>query len=108
MIAAESFTYEGITDALEKGNAYVSSGPTIEKAYVENGLLVVRTSPAASIRVLTEGREILRKDGEDGYIDGAAFPLTKAHLGSYFRIEVVDKSGAHAYTRAYEIKDFLN
>ena len=108
MIASTAFTYEGLTDALARGDAYVSSGPLIEKAYVENGLLVIRTSPAASIRVLTEGREILRKDGEGGYIDGAAFSLTGKHLGSYFRIEVVDKNGNHAYTRAYEMKDFLN
>ncbi len=107
MIAAEHFTYEGVTDALARGDAYVSAGPTIEKLYVEDGKLVVRTSPAAKIIMHTEGRTLHLKQGKDGYIDGAAFSLTEEHLGSYFRVEIIDRGGAHAYTRAYEIKDYL-
>ena len=108
MICAEDFTYEGITSALAKGNTYVSSGPTIEKMYVEDGQLVVRTSPAARIIMHTEGRTLRCKEGCDGYIDGAAFSLKEKCLGSFFRVEVIDQNGAHAYTRAYEIKNYLN
>ena len=106
MIASDTFTYEGITSALACGDSYVSSGPTIEKLYVEDGSVVVRTSPAACIMLHSEGRTLPRKIGVDGYIDSASFRLS-SDMGSYFRIEIVDKNGAHAYTRAYEIKDYL-
>jgi len=107
MICAEAFTYEAITDALEKGNAYVSSGPEIHDMYIDGNDLIVRTSPAAHIVLHSEGRIVKRISGKDGYVDAAAFPLTKT-LGAFFRIEVIDKNGDHAYTRAYSISDYIS
>ena len=107
MIAAEEFTYEGLTDALAKGNAYASSGPQILSLYAEDGYLVCQTSPAACIILHSEGRWVKTVEGKDGYVDKAAFPLDEANLGSYFRLEVVDKDGHTAYTRAYETKKYL-
>ena len=107
MIAAERFTYEGLTEALEKGNSYASSGPLIHSLYIEDGYLICHTSPAARIVVHGEGRWTKTVKGEDGYIDRAAFPLSKKKLGSYFRLEVVDKDGRTAYTRAYETDEYL-
>ncbi len=103
MIASESFTYEGMTDALEKGNCYVTSGPEIRALYIEDDKLIVRTSPAAAILLRSEGREIISVKSADGYVDGAAFTLEPERMGSYFRVDVVDKNGNHAYTRAYDL-----
>jgi hypothetical protein len=108
MVCAERFTYEGITEALEKGNSYVSSGPEIHEAYIKDSLLIIRTSPAAQIILHSEGRETLRVHGEGGYVDAAAFPLNAQRLGRYFRIEVIDQKGEHAYTRAYLTEDYAN
>ena len=107
VIAAEQFTYEGITDALSNGQSYVSTGPSITSLYVEDGTLVVRTSPAAAIMLRSEGREIITVKSADGYVDGAAFTLEPDRMGSYFRLDIVDKNGNHAYTRAYEMKDMI-
>jgi len=106
MIAAREFSYEGLTDALAEGNAYVSTGPSILSAYVEEGALVIKTSPASHILLHSEGRKLCAAHGVGGYIDKAAFPLDEAKLGKYFRIEVIDAKGEHAYTRAYRTADF--
>ena len=107
MIAARSFSYEGLTDALAEGNAYVSTGPEILSAYVEEGALFLKTSPAAHIILHSEGRSLPAAHGVGGYIDKAAFPLDERKLGKYFRIEVIDSKGEHAYTRAYETLAYL-
>ena len=106
MIAAEELSYESLTDALAEGNAYVSTGPSILSAYVEDGALVIKTSPAAHILLHSEGRKLIAAHGVGGYIDKAAFPLNEAKLGAFFRIEVIDAKGEHAYTRAYRTADF--
>lgn len=107
MIAAQSFSYEGLTDALAEGNAYVSTGPKILSAYVEEGALFLKTSPAAHIILHSEGRSLPVAHGVGGYIDKAAFPLDEKKLGKYFRIEVIDSKSEHAYTRAYRTDDFV-
>lgn len=107
MIAAEGLTYEGLTDALAEGNSYVSTGPRITEAYAEDGALVVHTSPAAHILLHGEGRKLYAAHGEGGYIDKTAFPLRPERLGRFFRLEVIDAKGNHAYTRAYRTEDFL-
>ena len=107
MVCAEAFTYEGLTDALARGDAYTSAGPLIRSAYVEDGMLVLSTSAAAKILLHGEGREVRAEEGVGGYIDRAAFPLKEEELGRFFRIEVIDSKGHHAYTRAYKTKDYL-
>ncbi len=107
VIASENFSYEGMTDALEKGNSYVTSGPEITALYVDEGKLIVRTSPAVEIMLCSEGREIIRVKSNDGYVDAAAFTLEPNRMGSYFRLAVADKNGHHAYTRAYDMKDYV-
>lgn len=108
MIAAERFTYEGLTEALEKGNSYASSGPLIYSLYVEDGHLICHTSPAARIVLHSEGRWTKTVKGQEGYVDKAAFPLDVSKLGRYFRLEVADKNGNTAYTRAYCTENYIN
>ncbi len=106
MIAARELSYEALTDALSEGSSYVSTGPSILSAYAEDGVLVIKTSPASHILLHSEGRKLCAAHGVGGYIDKAAFPLNEAKLGRYFRIEIVDAKGEHAYTRAYKTADF--
>lgn len=107
MIAAEGLTYEGLTAALAEGNAYVSTGPKILSAYAEDGALVVHTSPAAHILLHGEGRKLYAVHGEGGYIDKTAFPIKEEKLGKYFRLEVIDSKGNHAFTHAYKTADYI-
>lgn len=108
MIAAREFSYEGLTDALAEGNGYASTGPQILEAYVEEGTLIVKTSPAAHIILHSEGRHLPAAHGVGGYIDKAAFPINEKELGRYFRIEVIDSKGNHAYTRAYDTASYCD
>ena len=108
MIAAKRFSYEGLTEALEKGHSYASSGPQIYSLYVEDGYLICHTSPAARIVLHSEGRWTETVKGEDGYVDRAAFPLAKEKVGDYFRLEIVDKNGDRAYTHAYSTDEYLD
>ena len=107
MIAAEGLTYEALADAIAEGNLYASTGPKILSAFVEDGTLIVHTSPAAHILLHGEGRKLYAAHGEGGYIDKAAFPIKEERLGRYFRLEVIDAKGEHAYTHAYRTEDFI-
>ena len=92
---------------LEKGNTYVSSGPEIHDIYVEDGQLIVRTSPAKHIMIHTKGRFIKCFTAKEGYLDSATFDLTDERVIGFFRVEVIDSKGEHAYTRAYPVKDYI-
>ncbi len=100
-IGAKTFTYEGLTDALARGDSYISEAPRIFELYVEDGYAVIHTSAAASITLHSEGRLVAKVGSADGYVDRAAFPLSKERQGAYIRFEVTDSQGKRAYTRAY-------
>ncbi|MBP3633432.1 MAG: PHP domain-containing protein [Oscillospiraceae bacterium] len=109
MIKAEKLDYDTIMDALEKGDFYASSGPTIEELYLEDGVLHIKTSPAAAIEVITERRVRWRTEGEG--MTEAAFDLSDymakshavsgQHWPSYIRVNVYDAAGEQAHTRAF-------
>lgn len=101
VIKPSAFTYEGITDALAAGNSYVSTGPVIHSIAVENGFFTLRTSPALTVTLHSEGRGFAVKEGIDGYINAAAFPIQPERYGAFVRFEVRDKEGNTAYTRVY-------
>ena len=96
-----------MTDALAEGNAYVSTGPSILSAYAEDGMLIIKTSPAAHILLHSEGRKLIAAHGVSGYIDKAAFPLDERKLGRFFRIEVWDEKGFRAFSSAFYTADIL-
>ena len=109
MIKAEKLDYDTIIKALEKGDFYASSGPTIEELYLENGVLHIKTSPAAKIEVITERRVRWCVQGES--MTEASFDLSDymakshavsgQHWPSYFRVNVYDAAGEQAHTRAF-------
>ena len=101
MIKAPALTYDALMEAYEKGDCYVSEGPEILELYVEDGELVVRTSPAKQIILCGAGR--YRKSATD--TSEARFALHSSYLGDFFRIEVRDADGKQAFSRAYRLSE---
>jgi len=105
MIKAEELTYEAVIAAIEKGDFYCSTGPSIEKLYLDGNILHVECSPARDIFLRTEPRNkaanrsphVGTKAGE--VITHAQFEIRPED--GYVRLEVVDHAGKKAYTRAY-------
>ena len=114
MIKAEKLEYGTIMDALERGDFYASTGPAIEELYLEDGVLHIKTSPAAKIEVITERRVRWCIRGEA--MTEAAFDLSdyieKSHTASgrhwpsYFRVNVYDAAGEQAHSRAFFEKEW--
>jgi len=104
MIKAESLNHKNIITALEKGEFYSSTGPLIKELYIEDGQIVIKTSPASKIRLLSGNRYSgLRRAEEGKELTEARFNL--APVFNYFRLEVIDNKGEKAYTNAYFIEN---
>lgn len=109
MFKAENLQYKTITDALLKGNFYVSRGPEIHELYVEDGVIHIKTSDAQSIHFLTAAREpdggyVWAKKGE--YINQAKFKVL--HEYRYVWVVVKGPDGAKAITNAYPVEILLD
>ena len=102
MVAAESLTYENLTDALAKGNAYATEGPRIYSLTVdETGVVNVLLSDLPTVTVRGDGRGIfkVRTQPKSNGVCAAAFKLPPEWI--YFRLSMEDTMGRRAYTRAY-------
>ena len=102
---------EAVLEALQAGAFYSSTGPRIEELSVEDGVVEARTTPAASVRLLTgRTRGAAVNAGRLGYAyrgevletssDGAitAARLTAPKQAPYGRIEVTGAVGGKAWT----------
>ena len=100
MICAEKLEYKAVTQALEKGHFYASTGPEIKELWFEDGNLHITCSPAAKI-VLNTGyrRAAICQDPEGGTVTEATFDVLPED--GYVRITVTDPQGKHANTSAY-------
>ena len=105
MIKADELSYDALIDGYKKGNCYVSEGPEIYSLIIEDGLIKIKTSPAAKITLLSQGRYNARKVREDREITDAEFEYAPEKFGSFFRIEVRDQNGLCAFTTAYYTSD---
>lgn len=102
MIKAPALTYDDLIAAYKKGDCYASEGPEILELYIEDGEIVIKTSPAAGIFMMTEGRYCGYKGaGEDGPVTEARFAYRPEAFGRYFRFEVKAADGKRAYSNAY-------
>ena len=107
-IKAPAFTYGDIFEALRRGDFYSSTGPAIRELYVEDGEVVVKTSDAVSIAFVSNHRLTHVKRGEN--VNEARFSLEwflenskrpESEGITWFRIDVIDKHGKIARTKAY-------
>ena len=103
MILAPSLDYCAVTDALMKGNFYASTGPLIEKLWLEDGRIHIRCSAAASVRCNYGVRRAEIAYAQKEPLKEAVFTLLPDDL--YFRITVIDKQGKKACTNGYFTED---
>lgn len=110
-VRARDRTAEAVLDALRHGRFYGSSGPEIRGLEVEDGAVVLRCSPAASVTLLAGPRKGARANaGRLGYPHNAeilersddglitAVRLQRPRRTPYARIEVADADGGRAWT----------
>lgn len=110
MVRSRALDYDSVFDALRRGDFYSSNGPAIKSLYYEDGKVTVKTSAARQIRLVSGQRITRTVNGDKKLVTGATFDLnnlveSKANAPEgreiYFRIEVTDKAGKCAVTRAY-------
>ncbi len=100
MIKADKLEYRTVTKALEDGNFYASTGPSIYELYFEDGKVYVKTSDAKRIYLTTAIRYYRVKTANvSEKINEAVFDLRNDI--KYFRITVEDENGKFAYSNAY-------
>ena len=100
MISAPELSYDAVIAALEHGDFYASCGPLIKSLRVEDGTVYIRTSEARAITMTTFGRRAAAVRASRGEtVFEAAFPLDPEDV--YFRVEVMDREGQRANSRAY-------
>ena len=99
-VRCEKLEYECVTEALEKGSFYASTGPEIHDFWVEDGVVHVTTSPAHRINFITGARHTGSAGARYGEsITEASFRFDPARDG-YFRVDVTDDYGRHADSNA--------
>lgn len=109
-IFADQLEYNEIMGALERGDFYSSTGPTIDTLYIEEGIVHLRCSPAVEVALITERRYSETRRADNGaLITEAAFDLREyfartckdSEWQPYIRLVIKDEKGQKAYTRAY-------
>jgi len=107
MIKAPELSYDALISAYERGECYASDGPEIHSLVIRDGKICIKTSPAAAIILLSEGRHTQwRYNPTEGELfTEAEFDYKPENFGKYFRIEVRDARGYHAFSNAYFTED---
>lgn len=107
MIKADELSYEALIDGYKKGNCYASEGPEILSLVLEDGKIKIKTSPAARITLLSEGRYADAVADANGSLTEAEFEYVPQKFGKFFRLEVRDSSGYCAFSNAYYTADIF-
>jgi hypothetical protein len=111
MIRAPERSQAAVLAALRDGAFYSSTGPTIHDVELDGDALVVRSSPAASVTLVsTRYRGARANAGRLGYPNASTILERDAHglitacrlelppLAPYARVEVADDAGRRAWT----------
>lgn len=105
VIKAPSLSYDTLIDSYARGLCYASEGPEILGISIVDDRIVVKTSLAKKIVLLSEGRYTQHLSSRTECFTEASFPYSPEKMGSYFRIEVRDADGYYAYSSAYFIDE---
>lgn len=109
-VKAKSLDYDTVFEALRRGDFYSSTGPAIKALYLEDGKVTVKTSAAKDIHLITDQRWTGTRHAKDKLLTEATFDISKLIENAksapeghnvWFRLEVIDKYGKKALTRAY-------
>lgn len=106
-ILADKLDYGSIIESLENKDFYASTGPQIYSLEVEDGKLTVKTSNADKIWFITNTRNrkaCLAAEGQT--VNTAEFTLISTDR--FVRVEVTDKNGNKAFTRAFFRNEILD
>lgn len=107
MIKADELKHQNIISALENGNFYASTGPSIKELYIEDNTIHIECSEAKTITMYTGNRKkIVKKAEPNSALTHAEFDATNNF--EYFRIEVMDFEGNKAFTQAYFVDTYTN
>lgn len=103
MIRAKDLQYDTVLKAMEDGQLYATTGPTIEEIYVEDGKTIhIKTSPACKIMVREQYRGYKCATSHNDDLTEATFDLdTFRDPPRYIRFEIWDTHNERAITRAY-------
>jgi hypothetical protein len=115
MLKAEKLDYASVIRAMEKGDCYSSTGPEIKELYIEEGAVVIKTSPCEKIAFITERRHCGACHATGELLTEARFAIEPFLKNSdtdeleftspFIRLEVTDARGKKAYTRAYFVEE---
>ena len=122
MIKAKSLDYDEVYSAMERGDLYASTGPSIEELYIEDGILTVKCSPARQVTVNTERRNAPTiNDFDNGgeliteiiidlndYINQCCAKKDCMLKTPYIRVRIEDAQGRHAWTRPYTLDEITD
>lgn len=100
MIMPESFTYDSVINAMEKGEMYSSMGPEFKEVSIEGNKIHIECSEVEQIRVFTGSKMPKSKFApENETITSADFEIDDR--AKYVRVSIVDKNGRFADTRGF-------
>ena len=103
-INAEKLEYGAVMNALQSGNFYASTGPSILALEKDGEQVRIETSPCQKICLTTKGRRTQTVTAENGAnLTHATFSLREDD--GFFRIRVIDEKGKKAWTQAYSPLD---
>ena len=100
VIMPESFTYDSVINAMEKGEMYSSMGPVFKEISMTGNKIHIECSEVEQILIFTGGKAPTRSYANvDGTITSADFEIDDR--AKFVRVSVVDKYGKHADTRGF-------
>ena len=120
MIKAESLTPKALLDALARGDAYASTGPSFHSLDFDpdTNTLSMTCSPCREVYMMSERRFAagLNQEQNGGLVNGLQVDLSKYIRetlaygkleNSFIRFLLVDEQGKKGYTRAYFMDEFV-
>lgn len=108
VLVMPELTYDNVIKAMEQGDCYASTGPSIEEIYydTEDGLVHIKTSPVARIILNSQGRRRSIAVSPDGSpITEAALPIVDD--AGFVRVTLDDGKGKYAFSRGYFLDEFM-
>lgn len=100
MILCDSLSYDAVIAAMETGDMYATTGPTIHEISYEDGVLRVLCSQAAVITChIGSKNPVSVRACEGETVTEAAFDISP--YARYVRVSVMDERGCRADTRAF-------
>ena len=100
MILADRLDYDSVINALEHGDFYASTGPTITELSIEGSKVHLACTPAARVVMLSSpkrGQSVYDPAGQS--VCSADFEIPDS--APYVRFSVLAKDGTAAHTRAF-------